>query len=30
MPGAVGNFAVAGHRTTYGRPFHDIDTLRNG
>ena len=29
-PGAVGNFAVAGHRTTYGRPFHDIDTLRPG
>jgi len=30
LPGAVGNFAVAGHRTTYGRPFHDIDTLRAG
>ena len=30
MPGAVGNFAVAGHRTTYGRPFHDIGTLRTG
>lgn len=30
MPGVVGNFAVAGHRTTYGRPFHDIDTLRKG
>jgi sortase A len=29
-PGAVGNFAVAGHRTTYGRPFHDIDRLREG
>jgi sortase A len=29
-PGAVGNFAVAGHRTTYGRPFHDIDKLRTG
>jgi sortase A len=29
-PGAIGNFAVAGHRTTYGRPFHDIDTLRTG
>jgi sortase A len=29
-PGAVGNFAVAGHRTTYGRPFHDIDRLRTG
>lgn len=30
LPGAVGNFAVAGHRTTYGRPFHDIDALRPG
>lgn len=30
LPGAVGNFAMAGHRTTYGRPFHDIDTLRTG
>ena len=29
-PGAVGNFAVAGHRTTYGRPFHDIDRLAKG
>lgn len=30
MPGQVGNFAVAGHRTTYGRPFHNIDQLRPG
>ena len=30
VPGAVGNFAIAGHRTTYGRPFHDIDRLRPG
>jgi sortase A len=30
MPGLVGNFAVAGHRTTYGRPFHNIDLLRQG
>lgn len=30
LPGAVGNFAVAGHRTTYGRPFHDIEKLRAG
>ena len=30
LPGAIGNFAMAGHRTTYGRPFHDIDTLRPG
>jgi len=30
MPGEVGNFAVAGHRTTYGKPFHNIDHLRAG
>lgn len=30
LPGAVGNFAVAGHRTTYGAPFNRIDTLRTG
>ena len=30
MPGVVGNFAVSGHRTTYGRPFHNIDLLRKG
>jgi sortase A len=30
MPGQVGNFAVAGHRTTYGRPFNTIDKLRKG
>ncbi len=30
MPGAVGNFAVAAHRTTYGKPFADIDRLRVG
>lgn len=29
-PGRVGNFAIAGHRTTYGRPFSDIDRLRKG
>lgn len=29
-PGSVGNFSVAGHRTTYGAPFHEIDTLRAG
>jgi sortase A len=29
-PGQVGNFAVAGHRTTYGAPFNKIDTLRDG
>ena len=30
MPGVVGNFAIAGHRTTYGRPLHDIDRLSPG
>jgi sortase A len=29
-PGAVGNFAVAGHRTTWGRPFHDVENLVDG
>lgn len=29
-PGQVGNFAVAGHRTTYGEPFHQIAELRAG
>ena len=28
MPGAVGNFAVAAHRTTYGAPFNRIAELR--
>lgn len=27
-PGQDGNFAVAGHRTTYGQPFHHLDQLR--
>lgn len=30
MPGELGNFAVAGHRTTYGKPFSDIDMLDLG
>lgn len=30
MPGAVGNFAVAGHRTTYGKPFNRIAELQVG
>ncbi|MFP5333857.1 MAG: class E sortase [Actinomycetes bacterium] len=29
-PGAVGNFSVAGHRVTYGRPLHLIAELRPG
>ncbi len=30
MPGEVGNFALAGHRTTYGAPFGRIADLRVG
>jgi sortase A len=30
MPGEVGNFAVAAHRTTYGKPFNQITDLRVG
>jgi sortase A len=30
MPGQVGNFAIAGHRTTWGQPFHNIDRLKKG
>jgi sortase A len=30
LPGQVGNFAVAGHRTTYLAPFNRIDALRRG
>jgi sortase A len=30
FPGQVGNFAVAGHRTTYLHPFYNIDALRPG
>lgn len=27
MPGEPGNSAIAGHRTTYGAPFYDLDNL---
>lgn len=30
LPGESGNFAVAGHRTTYGAPFYHLDVLRRG
>ena len=30
FPGAHGTAAIAGHRTTYGAPFRDIDQLRAG
>lgn len=26
-PGGLGNFALAGHRVTYGKPFYNIHTL---
>lgn len=30
MPGEIGNVVVAGHRTTYTRPFYDLDLLQPG
>jgi sortase (surface protein transpeptidase) len=30
QPGEVGNLAIAGHRTTYGSPFRDLDLVRPG
>jgi sortase A len=30
LPGGPGNFAVSGHRTTYGAPFYRLDELRKG
>ena len=30
MPGKPGNFAMAGHRVSYGAPFHDLDMLEPG
>ena len=30
MPGEKGNAAIAGHRTTYGAPFGDLDKLSKG
>jgi sortase A len=30
MPGQVGNAAIAGHRTTYGAPFYDLNELQPG
>lgn len=29
-PGAVGNFAVAGHRATHGEPFRNLNRVRPG
>jgi len=30
LPGQPGNAVIAGHRTTYGMPFHELDTLDPG
>lgn len=30
LPGQEGNVAIAGHRTTYGKPFNRIDELKVG
>lgn len=30
LPGGGGNIAIAGHRTTYGKPFADLDQLVPG
>ncbi|MDO9356517.1 MAG: class E sortase [Solirubrobacteraceae bacterium] len=30
LPGLGGTTAIAGHRTTYGAPFHSIDRLKKG
>jgi LPXTG-site transpeptidase (sortase) family protein len=30
LPGQFGNAALAGHRTTYGEPFFDIDLIQMG
>ena len=30
LPGERGNVAIAGHRTTYGRPFNEMDLLERG
>jgi sortase A len=30
FPGQAGNSAIAGHRTTYGAPFYNIDKLKPG
>ncbi len=30
MPGGWGNFSVAGHRTTYGKPFNRIEEIKVG
>ncbi|MFZ1285958.1 MAG: class E sortase [Candidatus Phosphoribacter sp.] len=30
LPGEIGNMSIAGHRTTYGHPFYDLDQVQPG
>jgi sortase A len=30
LPCEIGNVGIAGHRTTYGRPFHNLDLMKPG
>ncbi len=30
LPCEAGNVAIAGHRTTYGKPFAELDRMKNG
>jgi sortase A len=30
LPGQAGNAAIAGHRTTYGHPFYDLNAVEHG
>ncbi len=30
MPGQLGNAAIAGHRTTFGKPFYDLNSVAPG
>jgi sortase A len=30
LPCETGNVSIAGHRTTYGKPFHNVDLLKPG
>jgi sortase A len=30
LPGQEGNVGIAGHRTTWGRPFYNLNELKNG
>ncbi|PWD51145.1 class E sortase [Serinibacter arcticus] len=30
MPGEIGNFALAGHRQSHGKPFYDVTSLQIG